>query len=114
VEGVRKWLKIALLVIPMTTIEVRAVRVCALRFSGSPTELVASIARDCSKYGVKHTGDQLAGRVHGFGLKASYEIRGDILTVSIDALPFLCSWKKVQRIIAEKAPEYGACMIGEE
>ena len=80
----------------------------SFRFNGSATDLTSRIKREAEANHVKCAGDEKSGVVEGMGAKASYEISGDVIDVTVHRIPFIVSWGTVESELTKFAPGGGA------
>lgn len=81
------------------------------KFQGDPKSVVARMRSEVASFPVSFSGNEKSGSVEGLGLKAGYEIAGQVITVTIHSIPFLVSWGKVEKELEKQAPQWGMTRI---
>ncbi len=81
------------------------------RFGGAAATLVTNVRRLAEANGVGFEGDDKAGEIEGMGVKASYDVSGDIATVTVHRIPFIISWGRVESELDSAAQSWGATRL---
>jgi len=81
------------------------------RFRGAAGTLVDRLKHEAQSYKVDATGDEKSGKVEGLGIKARYTIAADVVTITVDKIPFIISWGTVEKELDNMAPNWGATRL---
>lgn len=76
-------------------------------FTGSSQTLIKRFEEEARKNHLKFRGDTSSGCIEGMGLKATYEIQGETLSVLVHRIPIILSWGKLESEIGNRAPDWG-------
>ena len=71
----------------------------SVKFVGHPDTLISKTRQVAEKNGLRFTGDSANGLIKGRGIEAHYQVKEDVLTVSILRKPLLLSWRIVEQKI---------------
>lgn len=82
-------------------------RTYRFRFTGSAQHLIERFENEARKNHLKFRGDTSSGCIDGMGLKATYEVEGDTLSVLVHRIPIILSWGKLESEIGKRAPDWG-------
>jgi hypothetical protein len=81
------------------------------RFGGAAATLVTRVRQLAEANGVGFEGDDEAGRIEGRGVKATYDVSGDVATVTVHRIPFIISWGMVESQLDSAARSWGATRL---
>lgn len=81
------------------------------RFGGAAAALVTNVRRLAEANGVGFEGDEKAGEIEGKGIKATYDVSGDVATVTVHRIPFIISWGMVESELDRAAQGWGATRL---
>lgn len=81
------------------------------RFGGAAATLVTNVRRMAEANGVGFEGDDKTGLIEGRGVKASYDVSGDMATVTVHRIPFIISWGLVESELDKAAQSWGATRL---
>lgn len=79
--------------------------------TGGKEDFFVRVTKEAEEHGVHLKGSLKAGEVNKYGAKATWELSGQVLVVTIHRIPILISWGLVEGKIDEYAPNYGARRI---
>ncbi len=68
----------------------------SIKLTRDPQEVFEKFKATAAKNGVALKGDPMLGKFSGKGIVGSYELSGDILTITIEEKPFLFGWSMIE------------------
>ena len=73
----------------------------SIKLTLDPHEVFEKFKATAAKNGVTLKGDHQLGQFSGKGIKGSYALNGDVLTVTIVEKPFLFGWSMIEAKVRE-------------